>query len=76
MTDEQFLKKLGTKISETRKQKGYTQAELGAKINMEYQNLSAIENGRQNAATLTLKKISDALDCKVEDLFAGIQETI
>jgi len=69
MTDEEFLKQLGKRISEQRKKQGMSQVDLGSVINMEKTNLSAIENGRQNASTLTLKKIADALGCEVKDLF-------
>ena len=69
MTDEMFLKLLRQKIAEQRKQANLTQPELGAKINMEFQNISAIENGRQNASSLTLKKIAEAFDCEVKDFF-------
>ncbi|CAA0212077.1 DNA-binding protein (fragment) [Tenacibaculum maritimum] len=36
---------------------------------MEKSNLSSIENGRQNPATLTLKKIADAIDVEVKVFF-------
>jgi len=36
---------------------------------MEKSNLSAIENGRQNPSSLTLKKIADALHVKVVEFF-------
>jgi transcriptional regulator with XRE-family HTH domain len=69
MTDENFLKQVGRKIAESRKIKGYSQTDLGSIIDMEKSNLSAIENGRQNPSSLTLKKIADALDCYVKDFF-------
>ncbi len=69
MTDELFLKQLGAKIADLRKTKGFSQMDLGSMINMEKTNLSAIENGRQNPSTLTLKKIADAMNCEVKDFF-------
>lgn len=71
-TETEFLIRLGRKIAKIRKEKGFSQSDLGSHINMEKTNLSAIENGRQNAASLTLKKIADVLGCKVEDFFKGI----
>ncbi len=56
MTDEQFLKNLGNKIAELRRKNGLSQTDVGALIDMEKPNLSAIENGRQNPSSLTLKK--------------------
>ena len=61
MTDQEFLKQLGKSISTCRKAKGMSQLDLCAIINMEKSNLSAIENGRQNVTSLTLKKIASAL---------------
>lgn len=69
MNDQEFLSKLGNRIAELRKAKGYSQLDLGSIIDMEKSNLSAIENGRQNPASLTLKKIADALNVKVVDFF-------
>lgn len=70
--ETEFLIRLGRKIAKIRKEKGFSQSDLGANINMEKTNLSAIENGRQNPASLTLKKIADALGCKVEEFFKGV----
>ena len=69
MTDEEFLIQLGRRIAEIRKKKEMSQVDLGSEINMEKTNLSAIENGRQNASSLTLKKIASAMGCEVKDLF-------
>ncbi len=69
MIEEAFLKKLGSKISALRRKNGLSQSDLGALINMEKSNLSAIENGRQNASSLTLKKIADAIQCEVKQFF-------
>lgn len=64
-----FLKLIGKNIANRRKKMGLSQNMLGAEINMEKSNLSAIENGRQNVTALTLKKIADALSCAPIDFF-------
>jgi transcriptional regulator with XRE-family HTH domain len=69
MTDHDFLIQLGKRIATLRKAKGYSQLDLGSIIDMEKSNLSAIENGRQNPSSLTLKKIADALQVKVVNFF-------
>jgi transcriptional regulator with XRE-family HTH domain len=69
MTEHEFLVSMGKNISRFRKLKGMSQLDLCAIIEMEKSNLSAIENGRQNATTLTLKKICDALEIEVSYLF-------
>lgn len=69
MTDQEFLIKLGKLVAKTRKFKGFSQNDLCALINMEKSNLSAIENGRQNVSSLTLKRIADALGVEVKDFY-------
>ncbi|GAA0874385.1 hypothetical protein GCM10009118_07930 [Wandonia haliotis] len=69
MTDEEFIKALGKSIAKTRKSKGMSQLDLCSEIGMEKPNLSAIENGRKNIASTTLRKIADGLKCEVGDLF-------
>ncbi len=69
MTEKEFLKKLGKKIAQHRKASNKTLVDVCAVIDMEKTNLSAIENGRQNATSLTLKKIADAIGVEVAEFF-------
>lgn len=69
MTDEEFLIKMGKLIAKARKEKGFSQNALCDIINMDKPNLSAIENGRQNASSLTLKRIADAMGIEVKVFF-------
>lgn len=70
MTDEEFLVKMGKSIAKVRKEKGFSQNAICDIINMDKPNLSAIENGRQNASSLTLKRIADAMEVEVAEFFA------
>jgi transcriptional regulator with XRE-family HTH domain len=69
MTENTFLKKLGTNVSKIRKSKGMTQLDLCVKIEMEDSYLSSIENGRQNPSALTLLKIAEGIGCEVQEFF-------
>lgn len=71
MTDaeKEFLYKVGRNIAMLRRQQGYSQLDVCAKIGMEKSNLSSIENGRQNFTTLTLKRIADAIGIDVLEFF-------
>lgn len=69
MTDEEFLVKMGKSIAKVRKERGFSQNAICDIINMEKPNLSAIENGRQNASSLTLKRIADAMGVEVAEFF-------
>ncbi len=46
-----------------------SQLDLCSEIGMEKTNLSAIENGKKNISSTTLKRIADGLKCEVGDLF-------
>ena len=69
MTDEEFLIRMGKSIARFRKERGFSQNALCDIINMDKPNLSAIENGRQNASSLTLKRIADAMEVEVAVFF-------
>lgn len=69
ISEKLFLKNLGQNIVRFRKEKGLSQLDVCALIDMEAPNLSSIENGRQNATSLTLLKIANALDVEVKDFF-------
>ena len=69
MTEKEFLKRLGKTIAQHRKANNKTLVDICAVIDMEKSNLSAIENGRQNATSLTLKRIADAIGIEVADFF-------
>lgn len=69
---ELFKKNLGKRIARLREEKGFTQVELAALINKDFQSLSRIENGRVNASGYLLKQIAIALSVSMNELFEGI----
>lgn len=64
-----FKKELGKRIAYFRISKGFTQAQLAALIDKDFQSLSRIENGRVNASGYILMQIADALNISMDDLF-------
>ena len=60
---------LGIKITELRKQKGFTQEELVELCNINVRTLQRIENGEVSPRSYTVKTILSALDHDFEDLF-------
>lgn len=61
---------MGYKIKESREEKGMTQAELSQKSGVSRTIISGLESGRITTTTTdTLKKIADALEKKVSDIF-------
>ena len=67
--DNAFLKKMGKRITEIRKEKGLTQVELGYKCDMEKPSMNRIERGHTNATILTLRKICRELEIELDELF-------
>lgn len=69
LADKLYLRSLGKNIARLRRAKDLSQLDVCAEIKMEKSNLSSIENGRQNATTLTLKKIAEAIGVEVKEFF-------
>ena len=61
--------KLGRRIKEIRKARGYSQEQLAELINMDIPNLSNIERGKRFMTAETLEKIAKALDVTEKELF-------
>jgi len=57
--------RIGKKIREARKAKGWTQGELARKAGFSQQTVSFTESGYVNISFLTLKKILDVLDLEI-----------
>ena len=61
---------IGENIREIRKLKGMTQKELGEKTGLTKDYIGALERGKmQNPSLQTMKKLSEALDTSIMDLF-------
>ena len=62
-------KKLLNNLEEFRKKAGLTQQELSESAEVSRKSINAIENGIYVPSTVLALKISETLECKVEDLF-------
>ena len=64
------LRKVGQKIREIRIEKGLTQVELVAKmeITTDPNNISRLEAGRSNITLFTIYRISEALEVPMKNL--------
>lgn len=69
MSDEKYLKQLGSRIRNKRIERKLSQDKLAALCDMEKANLSRIETGKTNTTILTLRKISKALFGNLSELF-------
>jgi len=60
---------VGERIRNLRKERGWSQEELGEKADLHHTYVGAVERGEKNASIDTLDKIADALDIEMVDLF-------
>ena len=60
---------VGERIRNLRKEKGWSQEELGEKADLHHTYVGAVERGEKNASLDTLDKIADALGIEMVDLF-------
>lgn len=67
--DEIYLKQMGKRIRQMRKEKGMKQAELGYACDIEKQSMYRIEAGRTNPTIITLKRIAEQLGISLNELF-------
>ena len=74
MKSEKIFKEIGTNIRNIRITKGLSQFDLSIKVegNIDYTNISRIEQGRTNPTLLTLYRISKALDVPLIELFSEV----
>jgi transcriptional regulator with XRE-family HTH domain len=76
MEDKQFLILLGQEIAKQRKKQGLTQLDLASLVNMEKPSITRLEKGRTNPTSLTILKISKALNIPISKFFKFQEKSI
>lgn len=66
--DSVFLKRLGERIKQIRKEKGIKQKDLDYSLDIEKSNMSRIESGNTNPTIILLKKIAEELNISLKEL--------
>lgn len=70
MKSKPVLKKFGAKVSEIRKQKGFSsQMELANKSGLDRTYIGGIERGERNVGLINIEKIAMTLRVSISDLF-------
>jgi putative transcriptional regulator len=64
-----FKKNLGNRVKYLRQQKGMTQQQLAALLNVDFQSISRLENGRVNPSAYFVKLLAEALDVEIKEIF-------
>ncbi len=67
--DKELQIKIGERIRVLRKQKGFTQVDLSAKMGKDYQWLQRVERGVQNVTIQSLKQLANGLEVELIDIF-------
>ena len=65
-----MAERLQNRIREERDKRGWTQAELAARIGVSRKTINTVENGVFVPSTVLALKIAAALGCTVEDVFS------
>ncbi len=68
---ENYKAKVGRAVSKVRQEKGWTQAELAAKLGSSQSAVNRIENGRQNISLDMIDDLNRALDCSIVSVNSG-----
>lgn len=75
MSDD-IRKKIGDKIRQLRKLRGFTQEQLGEKSGLSYKFIGEVERGTVNPSLDSLISIAVALDVSIKDLFPNEHDLI
>lgn len=67
------LVKLGTRIRELRKHKGFSQENFAAEVGLDRTYMGSVERGERNIAALNLIRIAQCLNIEVGTLFPEIK---
>ena len=59
---------MGVKIKEMRQKRGLTQKQLADRLGVKQQNVSDWERGERSPSVKNLKKLSEILNCQIDDL--------
>jgi transcriptional regulator with XRE-family HTH domain len=70
------LIKLGERIREIRKVKGFSQENFAREVRLDRTYMGSVERGERNIAALNLIRIAKALKIEVGDLFPSTQSLI
>jgi ribosome-binding protein aMBF1 (putative translation factor) len=73
-TQEKILMRaFGKRVAELRRKRGMAQEQLAAKIDSHVTTIAFIEGGTKFVRLTTLRKLAQALDVEVKQLFEGVK---
>ena len=69
-----MAERLANSLKSEREARGWTQADLAARVGVSRKTINTIENGVFVPSTITALKIADAFERRVEELFSVVEE--
>ena len=69
---QKILIKFGERVREIRKEKGLSQEELAHKADLHRTYIGMIERAEKNITLINIKKITNAFEISIKDIFNGI----
>lgn len=67
-----FLEKIGHRIRELRRVKGWSQEELADRANLHRTYISSVEQGKRNLAAVNLKGLANAFGMSISEMLKDI----
>lgn len=67
--ETKYLRDLGARIRNLRIERGWSQEELAFNCELHRTYIGAVERGERNLSVINLKKLADAFNLHVRDLF-------
>ena len=67
-----ITEKLGARIKELRKQRGFSQEKFALEIGIDRTYLASVEAGKRNISIVNIKKIADGLGVTLSELFENL----
>jgi transcriptional regulator with XRE-family HTH domain len=74
MDVEAFLRELGQRIADLRKDAGLTQTQLADKVGVSQQIIASYENGKRNFPVGRLLEVAEALNISASELLTGTKK--
>lgn len=73
---DEAKRKLGLRVRELRRERGWTQDDAAARLDIATENYAHIEQGRRLVRIDTLAKLANLFGVTIADLFAEPEETV
>ena len=71
-SNDKFISSFGVRLRALRKARGFSQEAFADISGLDRSYVGGVERGERNVSLLNIKKLADALEISVEELFQGL----